>query len=248
LHEQTQRNLDYYDRLTPGRADYWRYMAAPRFRVRVICDILRDARPRSVIDLGCGDGALLNEIRKTLPDAAVAGVDLSPSQIEANRASTPDVAWYARDIERDPLDVGSRFEALTCSEVVEHLAEPVRFLHAARQLAADRALLVVSTQSGRVGVTERRVGHLRHFTAHEMSALLVEAGWEPLRVWNAGFPFHDWSKRLANLSPDTMLAEFGETAYGPAKRSISAVLRLLFLLNSNSRGAQLFAVARLKER
>ena len=244
MHELTRRNLDYYTRLDAGRADYWRYMAAPRFRARVIREEIARHQPGSVLDVGCGDGGLLAAIRSAVPDATLAGIDLSQPQIETNRKAMPEIDWYAGDIESADLDLPQRFEAITASEVIEHLVDPARFLRSIHRLAAPGAVLVVSTQSGRMGETEKHVGHVRHFTREEMSALLSGNGWTPCRVWNAGFPFHDLSKRAANLSPAAMLDQFGGKPYGPVQRFIAAVLRLLFRFNSNTRGAQLFAVAR----
>ena len=244
MHELTRRNLDYYARLDAGRADYWRYMAAPRFRARVIRDEIARHQPSSVIDLGCGDGGLLAAMRGAVPGATLAGIDLSQPQIETNRKAMPEIDWYAGDIESSDLVLPQQFAAITASEVIEHLVDPARFLRSIHRLAAPAALLVLSTQSGRVGETEKHVGHIRHFTREDMSALLSQNGWMPLNVWNAGFPFHDLSKRAANLSPGAMREQFGEKPYGPMQRFTAAVLRLLFRFNSNKRGAQLFAVAR----
>lgn len=244
MHEQTRRNLDYYSRLSEGRADYWRYMPAPRFRVRTILRILTEASPRSIVDLGCGDGTLLAEIRSSLPQTILAGIDLSAPQIEENRKRFPEIEWYAGNVERDDFATPHRFDAITTSELIEHLGDPAAFLRALHRIAAPRALLVLSTQSGRIGETERHVGHIRHFSKEEMSRLLNECGWNPVRVWNAGFPFQDLSKWSANLAPGTMMHHFGVKPYGPMQRAVSAILRALFALNSNHRGAQLFAVAR----
>ena len=62
------RNRDYYEAPSPGRDDYWRYMAAPRLRVARIVELLRRIRPSSIVDLGCGNGALLGEIRAAWPE------------------------------------------------------------------------------------------------------------------------------------------------------------------------------------
>ncbi len=156
----------------------------------------------------------------------------------------PELEWYVGDLESGDLALPRRFDALASSEVIEHLAHPANFLRSAHRIAADSALLVLTTQSGRIGATEFHVGHLRHFTREEMTQLLEETGWQPVRVWNAGFPFQDLSKWTANLSPNTMIEHFGVKAYGPMQRFVAVVLRFLFLLNSNSRGAQLFAIAR----
>jgi SAM-dependent methyltransferase len=62
----------------------------------------------------------------------------------------------------------------------QHLTDPARFLRGAAGWATPaRGRLILSTQSGRVGETERRVGHRRHFTVEEMTDLLRAAGWTP---------------------------------------------------------------------
>jgi hypothetical protein len=91
------------------------------------------------------------------------------------------------------------------------------------------------------------VGHIRHFTAGDISELLAAAGWRPEKVWNGGFPFHDWSKKIANRNPDRMLARFGSGKYGWRERLACALLRAAFRFNSRRSGWQLFAVARKPE-
>ena len=71
----------------------------------------------------------------------------------------------------------------------------------------------------------------------------MQAGWEPLRIWNAGFPFHDLSKWWANVNPDKSMAQFSGQAYGVYQNFVCLALRFAFLFNSGSHGAQLFAVA-----
>ena len=95
--------------------------------------------------------------------------------------------------------------------------------------------------------TERRVGHVRHFSRDDMLSLLSAAGFCPVRVWNCGFPFHDLSKWYANRDPDRSMARFGDRPYGVWETTIAALLRVAFTLNSRRRGAQLFALARRDE-
>ena len=61
-----QVNAAYYARLSPGRADYWREMAAPRHRLKTLL-------------------ALLGEIRRRHPPSELCGIDLSPEQNGARR-------------------------------------------------------------------------------------------------------------------------------------------------------------------
>lgn len=240
-----ETNSAFYGELRPGVQDYWRKMAAPRFRVATVLRELEKERPRSIVDLGCGNGALAEEIHARFPDAQVAGVDLSAAQVAANAARLPWGRWLVADLgAATPPRFERTFDAVVTSEVIEHVDDPRAFLRNARTLASRGAMLVLSTQSGKVQETERRVGHLRHFSVEEMRALLTETGWRPERVWNAGYPFHDLSKWYANRDPDASMASFADRPYGPKENAICAALRLAFRVNSSRRGAQLFAVAR----
>ncbi|MDJ0848230.1 MAG: class I SAM-dependent methyltransferase [Myxococcota bacterium] len=239
-------NRAYYAEPRGGRDDYWRKMAAPRHRMATLVAEIRKAAPESLLDLGCGNGAVLCEILAQLPGTELAGIDLSEAQVAANRSRLPRIAWAALDLDAPVVPEPAwreHFAAVLATEVVEHVEHPLDFLRSARAFARPGGRLYLSTQSGPVRETERRVGHRRHFSAGEMRELLGEAGWRVASVWNTGFPFHDLSKWLANRDPDAAMQRFGERAYGWREDLLCAALRLAFRLNSRSRGAQLFAVA-----
>ncbi|MCS6912905.1 MAG: methyltransferase domain-containing protein [Myxococcales bacterium] len=239
-------NRFYYERVAPGVHDYWRKMAAPRFRVATLLRLVDEAPPRQLCDLGCGGGQFLLQVQARYPGALLCGVDLSQAQIELNRRLHPDIRWVCLDLDQEaelPHDLQGACDTVVAMELIEHLAHPEALLRIALRLARPAGRLLLSTQSGPVRETERRVGHRRHFTAREMHNLLIQTGWRPVRVWNCGFPFHDLSKWYANRNPQAMLRRFGEGPYGLREDLICLVLRLLFRLNSRRRGAQLFAVA-----
>jgi predicted TPR repeat methyltransferase len=219
-------------------------MAAPRFRVATLARELERLAPRSVVDLGCGRGQLVEEIRRVLPQAKLTGIDLSTAQIEHNKAAMPWATWSVANLSLPLPDGLDEHDAVVATEIIEHLDDPEAFLANAARLLRPGGHLIVTTQSGRVGETERRVGHVRHFTAADVTDLLERAGLAPVRVWNAGFPFHDLSKWYANLNPDASMAAFSGKPYGLKEDLVCAALRLAFRFNSNRRGAQLFAIAR----
>jgi len=243
-------NQVYYDQPSVGREDYWRYMAAPRFRAATILRCLGQEEVSSIVDLGCGGGLLLAEIAERFPAAKLAGVDLSPRQVDDNRARLPGIEWCAVDLDRslDDTDalasMAGRFAAIVASEILEHLDHPDVFLRNARRLAAPGGRLVLSTQSGPIRETEMRVGHRRHWTRADLNDALASTGWTAEQTWNAGFPFHDLSKWWANRDPDASMRRFGGDRYGRGERLICWALRVAFRFNSRRRGAQLFTIAR----
>ena len=246
--ESTQQNREYYEAESAGRLDYWTYMAAPRFRVATLVELVEQHRPRSIVDLGCGNGALLGELAESPGQRRLVGIDLSTSQIEHNKERRPSMEWFAADLSQPdslPSALLGAFDCVIASEIIEHLDQPEALLSSASALAdTHHGRLLISTQSGPLRETERRVGHVRHFDRDSVTTLLRHSGWTPMRVWNAGFPFHDASKWYANLRPDSSMDQFGDKPYGKRERIICWALRQAFRLNSKRRGAQLFAVAK----
>jgi len=235
----TDFNREYYEATNAGRDDYWRLMAAPRRRVSVILRLIGEiAGARSLIDIGCGNGVLLSEIRSRHPHLQLAGVDLSETQIELNRRRDPSIEWIAADAQKTIIPAS--FDIAVASEVIEHLDAAEAFL---RNVAAMGRNLILTTQSGTISQTERRVGHVHHFQRQEMLELLARTGWTPRRVWNEGFPFHDLSKWYAGRNADAMMERFDSRPYGRAERLACWMLRTAYLFNSRRRGAQLYAIA-----
>lgn len=239
-------NREFYGSKKPGQMDYWRKMAAPRHRVATIIQHLVRSHPESIVDLGCGGGDLLKEIRRAMPKAELTGVDFSAVHIEHNRNIEPTIKWVIGDLE-SPSSLESvpsaAFDAVIASEVIEHLVDGVTMLGIAHRLAKPKGQLFLSTQSGVIRETERRVGHVQHYSAEEMFALLTRVGWKPVHIWNTGFPFHDLSKWYANRDPDRTMKQFGESDYGFYQNVVCAALRFAFQFNSRRSGAQLFAIA-----
>lgn len=242
-------NREFYEQALPGRDDYWQKMAAPRSRVAQILSLLSGLQPRRVVDLGSGGGQLLSEIRARLPDVALAGIDISAAQVRENARRHPTIDWYLADLDAPPGNLpgalAGSFDVVLATELIEHLDHPEALLRNACELARQgEGRLILSTQSGPLRETERRVGHRRHWTRAQMSEALLAAGWSPERIWNCGYPFHDLSKWYANLDPDGSMTQFAEKPYGFKQNLVCSALRTAFRLNSRRVGAQLYAVAR----
>lgn len=240
-------NRVYYNIPQSGRDDYWEKMAAPRFRFKKILELMAMCGGNSAVDLGCGAGQMLQSIHSKFPQWTLCGLDMSERQIQINQIRWPNMDWRCADLtgSRSPFeDRSNTFDVVVALEIIEHVDSPEAFLRNAYDLAKPNGgRLLLSTQSGPVRETERKVGHRRHFSASNMESLLVQTGWRPLRIWNCGFPFHDLSKWAANLSPSVAMDQFSQRPYGIWQKMVCAGLRAAFLLNSRHTGAQLFATA-----
>ena len=95
----------------------------------------------AALDVGCGSGSLINEIRqKGAIDAY--GVDISPNMIEECRKQYPDISFEVSSGEQLPFE-NDRFELLTICCALHHFNNPRKFfLEAHRVLKAGGILIV----------------------------------------------------------------------------------------------------------
>jgi SAM-dependent methyltransferase len=117
-----------------------------RRRYRAIIESLSATRPKSVLDLGCGEGNLATMLSKGgLELNLLLGCDLDRSKLlKAARKRVLDgrAAYIIADAENLPLKPGS-FAMIVATEILEHVPDEARCLSELRRLAPDRILITV---------------------------------------------------------------------------------------------------------
>jgi 2-polyprenyl-3-methyl-5-hydroxy-6-metoxy-1,4-benzoquinol methylase len=91
-----------------------------------------------LLDVGCGGGLLLTMLR----ERGVKGVGLDLSQSAVQAASKQGIPVVSASLTEAPFSPGT-FRAITMFHVVEHVADPGRYLKAAHALLADGGRLIV---------------------------------------------------------------------------------------------------------
>lgn len=150
---------------------------------------------RSVVDVGCGAGALGRGLKLERPRVQVRGVEIVPAQAERARAFLDDVACGSAE---HPLP--AHWPAPDCvvfADVLEHLVDPWSVLRAWRARLAPGGAVVVSLPNiafrgvlrglarGRWDYAEEGIldrTHLRFFTRLTAFELLSQAGYRVLRA------------------------------------------------------------------
>lgn len=159
-------------------------------------------RPVHVLDVGCGEHAVLA--------AGVSDPDLYYGIDVKQTISAPLARYASLDLDRDEITAAfgeQRFDVIFCSEVIEHVFSPDRLLRQMAQVASDDALIIVSTpnlaywvnrillplgvnpmfvenssevvlgrRTPRLGQGNTTQGHLRLFTNRAMKDLLEREG------------------------------------------------------------------------
>ena len=100
------------------------------------------AQPRSILDVGCGEGVLTQKWAERLGDGRIVGIDLEDPKLQAEweKRSRPNLDLRVE--EATSLSFGDgEFDMATAIEVLEHVPEPERTLSEMARVA-ERWLLV----------------------------------------------------------------------------------------------------------
>lgn len=212
-------------------------------------DLGRAARPVRLLEIGSGQGDLSRELKERHPDIELVGMDLSDEGVAIARAKVPDAAFFQQDL-RNPVALPERYRRwathAVCSEVLEHLDDPLAAIENARSCLAPGGRLVVTVPAGPMSAFDRHIGHRRHFTPGALGELLQAAGLEIIALHGAGFPFFNLYRLTVVARGKRLIADAGGDRPLPtAARAAMRVFSKLFGLNTDEglRGWQLVATA-----
>ena len=141
----TQPQKDYYDEYwTTGHGQYsgdlQGYATNLRSWMRAELRDIADDAP--VLEVGCGDGSFTRSLAEL--SSRVTAVDIAASQIERNARAHPEIRFVEHDIAQPFPFANEAFEAIWCSEVLEHLFDPGFALREMQRVLAPGGRLLVT--------------------------------------------------------------------------------------------------------
>ena len=252
---QTRASQDDWDAHWDHYAESAAQNPAQRMRhaliARLLCEDGGKAEMR-VFDLGSGQGDLVRKLVPLLPNARFVGAELSESGVAISQQKVPGATFLVADIFEPPAPLkeftGWATHAV-CSEVLEHVDDPVSFLRHAGTYLASGARLIVTVPGGPMSAFDHHIGHRQHFDRRKIRSMLEQAGYSVERTYLAGFPFFNLY-RLFVIARGKRLARDVETKSGGASSGLAGfvmkVFRLLFHANllDSPFGWQVVATAR----
>lgn len=184
---------------------------AQDYRRRLALRLLeRNGAPERLLDIGCGNGALLASAAARWPAAGLMGLELSESAVATARRKVPTARVQERDLLIDPVpSEGDRRWAThaVCSEVLEHIDDPVALLRNARNWLASGSRVVVTVPGGPMSAFDRHIGHRRHYSPDQLRELLRSAGLHVALVQGAGFPFFNLYRTLVIARGESLIVD-----------------------------------------
>ncbi len=177
-------------------------------------------RPASVLELGCGDGSLLEALGASWPSVSLRGVEPAPRSVaEARRRGIEVSAGFA-----EALAVGVADLCISVN-VLEHVPGPMDFLRSMCNAVATEGRVVVVCPDGDLPNYELLFyDHLYSFGRHALEALCARAGLVALRTEKAPAalgPFHlvvarparDWETPQPAIDPEGSRVAAAKDAY-----------------------------------
>jgi SAM-dependent methyltransferase len=228
---------------------------AQRMRHEIIARLLCEDAGRGTMqlfDLGSGQGDLVQKLEPLLPKARFVGAELSESGVAISQRKVPEATFLVADIFQPPAALNEFANWAThaiCSEVLEHVDDPVAFLKRARDYLAEGAHLIVTVPGGPMSAFDRHIGHRQHFDRRKVRSMLEEAGYSVERTYLSGFPFFNLYRLLIVARGPRLVQDAQSGSRGaPSRlaRFAMKVFRVLFHANllDSPFGWQVVATAR----
>jgi 2-polyprenyl-3-methyl-5-hydroxy-6-metoxy-1,4-benzoquinol methylase len=168
-------------------------------------DLFGRAAPSSVLDVGCGEGVLVQRWAQRLGDARVVGIDLEEASIQAGWAehTAPNLEYRVVEATTLPF-AAAEFDLVAAIEVLEHVPDPQRTLAEMARVAGSHLLVSVPREplwralNMARGAYWRELGntpgHLNHWSRRSFVELLSRHG----RVVEVRSPF-PWTMLLVRV-------------------------------------------------
>ena len=230
-----------YNLTTAKWDDAHHYSPAPRHRRRLISNIVNKLDFNSMIDVGCAQPYLIEEMIKKRPAIRICGCDVAENVIKQNKKMFPQVGFEVVDIGSGCYPTKEAFNLVVCCEVLEHINDWQEALK--NLLAMSDRYILITVPSGKVFPIDKMMGHYRHFKGPELIAELEKNNCQVLYRRSWGFPVHTLYKYLINsFSPNAIYDSFSESRYGWGKKTLSNLIYAGFFINDIFRSGGQFIV------
>jgi 2-polyprenyl-3-methyl-5-hydroxy-6-metoxy-1,4-benzoquinol methylase len=154
---------------------------------RTLDELFAQAAPKSLLDVGCGEGVLTHKWAARIAPGRVVGIDLEDPAIQAEweQRRAPNLDYRIMKAEQLPFADGE-FDVAAAIEVLEHVPDPEHTVAEMARVATGHLLVSVPREPLWRGLNMARgaylrdlgntPGHLNHWSKRSFVALLSKHG------------------------------------------------------------------------
>jgi 2-polyprenyl-3-methyl-5-hydroxy-6-metoxy-1,4-benzoquinol methylase len=173
---------------------------------RSLDELFAQAGPKSILDVGCGEGVLTSEWAERLGDGRIVGIDLPDPKLEAEwqKRQRPNLEYRAEEASKLSFADGE-FDMAAAIEVLEHVPEPEATVAEMARVASRRLLVSVPREpiwrmvnvarGAYIKQLGNTPGHVNHWSKVSFVSLLSRHG----KVEEVRTPF-PWTMLLVDVS------------------------------------------------
>jgi SAM-dependent methyltransferase len=144
-----------------------------RLLERVLSHVALPERGR-LLDIGCGNGAMLRAFNQMRPTWALAGTEFN----DLYRAVVEQIAGVEALYTCSPAEVPGQFQLISMIHVLEHIPSPIAFLTTLHGKLDDDGLLLIEVPDHTQNPFELLIAdHSTHFSAASVQMVLEHAGY-----------------------------------------------------------------------
>lgn len=182
-----------------------------------VLSLLKQIKARRVMDLGSGNGAMCSLMSSE--GYSVVGCEYDQQGCELARQGHPGIAFYNLGVQDDPaamIDQEGLFDAVTSTEVIEHLYSPHLLPQFARKCLKPGGHLIISTpyhgylKNLALAITGKwddhhtplwHGGHIKFWCRRTLTELLESNGFEVLSFHGVGRAPYLWKSMILVAKP-----------------------------------------------
>lgn len=184
----------YFDKYDRKGAYHWRdyfgglfrMNAYTRARYDIVLQCVRESGvspPTRLLEVGCGDGALMGVLHSALA-VAVVGVDTSGKGLDLARLMFKARGFAGEFRQIDGYGTGfadASFAVVVCSDVIEHVDDPLAMLREIRRVLVPGGRLILTTP---IKFSEKPIDvmHVQEWFTGDLIGLCREVFGEPLQA------------------------------------------------------------------
>lgn len=197
--------------------------------VEFLTPVIHDLDNMQILDIGCGEGALLKSIRQRCSKAQLFGIEPDPTYAR-HAASVSDSKVEAISINHflDQDTNCNEYDLISLSHVLEHLLEPQQKLRKLSQRLKPNGKLLIEVPNiaspyfGKGNIGAFHIGHVLQFTPETLEQLLHQCGFNVIQKFTGKNPVDPWA--MTFLAQKTSQSTITRSVYNPDVSTLYEVL------------------------